>query len=451
MTTEKLFLAHVERGVHVLCAWFDHNAFRESWKPEAELFATDQQRAIAEVCAAAGAGLDRDGLLLGLRRARKLDLFRDGSEVLEMVLGPYVPDPHAALELLRESAALRALRTRLQDALRVVESGVVGLSESRNAVSAAMRSTDGASGVKARTVRELIGGAVAQATAETRQPGMRTISKRLDVATGGIRPGVVWVLAAGTSWGKTSFLCALVDRSLREGRRPLIVSAEDPEVLYGQRLLQVRTRVNALRLREGILNYDELRVISAEAQAAENVPVFLNAIGRPVETVAADIRSLCAAEGITDVYVDYVQRLRPGSNQQDRRNEVNYCALLCTDAIKEAGAGGILFSQLTELENGKRRARESEDLHNSAEVLLFGISETEADLDAHGRKTGEQRIIKKLWAEKVKDGPAKFSVELDWDRSAACFVSEYDDPRQTALFAHDQGGNQANDDPYDDD
>jgi hypothetical protein len=25
----------------------------------------------------------------------------------------------------------------------------------------------------------------------------------------------------------------------------------------------------------------------------------------------------------------------------------------------------------------------------------------------------------------VKDGPAEFRIDLDWDNSAACFVSEY--------------------------
>ena len=134
------------------------------------------------------------------------------------------------------------------------------------------------------------------------------------------------------------------------------------------------------------------------------------------------------------VALDYVQRMRLAARSQDKRNEINTIGYLLTDAIKESGAGGILFSQLTEdSSTGKLRARESEDLHNSAEVVLFGKSERTAKLDSSGKKQGDVNT-RKLWVDKVKEGPAKFEIDLDWDADAARFVSDYaDEDRQRAL------------------
>lgn len=424
MSQEKLFLDHVQAGARVLAAWFDNEPFRKAWTPAADLFANDQQRACATIMALRGASLDVDGLVLGLKRQGALKHFSSVDEVYELIQGhPFELDPWAALEHLRECSALRAMRKRLQDALRVVDGGG-SLSEVRNAASEALRAADVASGVKALSVQQLMQQALKEATSKDRRPGQRTISVRMDRATGGIQPGSVWVVAAGFSWGKSSFSCAVVDQTQREGRRVLYVSAEDPPQLFGRRLLQYRTHVDGLRLRDGNLNREERDTLTAEIQRASRDPAYIDGRGRKVESIAADIYSLCVSERIDVVLVDYVQALTPKVPQQDRRNEINYCARQIFDAIKSGGAGGILFSQLTEDANGRRKARDSEDLHNMAECLMFGIKEKEAKVGADGVKQAEIET-RALWIEKTKDGPAGFRVELDWHPSAACFLSDY--------------------------
>src|SRR5690606_38068505 len=161
----------------------------------------------------------------------------------------------------------------------------------------------------------------------------------------------------------------------------------------------------------------------------EAAPMFLHAVGRPAEAIAADIRSIVKSEGISVVLVDYVQAMRAREKQQDRRLDVYYCGRLATDAIKSPGAAGILFSQLTEdPSTGKLRARDCEDLHNAAEVLLFGRVDEEAKLNDNGQKVGKT-LKRWIWVDKVKEGPAKFRVDLEWDAHSACFISDYDDPR----------------------
>lgn len=424
--SQKLMLEHLATGSRVLAAWFDDAKFRAAWAPQAELFMADWQRSIAAICAARGATLTRDDLVMQLERQGKLKLFEHGAEgVLECLMVPTELNPWGALDRLREVAGARLLTERLTLIRSELERGD-GMAAAREALANALRDADFASGAKARTVRESVTVAYKAVTEQRHERGCRTISKRLDEATGGVTRGSVWLFAAGTSWGKSSFIVGAANRTLRDAKRPLIVTVEDPEVLFGKRLLAARANVNALRLRESRLLPDEIRKVTSELTDAEETPWILPAIGRSAEAIASDIRSLVVAHGIDLVMVDYLQRMRLQARAQDRRHEINTICYLLTDAIKESGAGGILFSQLTENENnGKLRARESEDLHNSAEVVVFGKKRVEPDVDANGRKVGEKKH-REIWVEKVKEGPVGFAIDMPWNEHSACFISDYD-------------------------
>ncbi len=98
-----------------------------------------------------------------------------------------------------------------------------------------------------RTVAELLHGGQARANSKLTRAMCTTGHYRVDDATGGLKPGFVWVFGADTNWGKSSFLIMLADENIKANRRVLIVSAEDDEKLYGDRLLVRRSRVNADR------------------------------------------------------------------------------------------------------------------------------------------------------------------------------------------------------------
>lgn len=426
---QKLVLKHIKAGARVLSAWFDDAKFRAAWPPSEELFLSDSQRAIARICAARGATLSRDDLILQLERQGKLKLWEGGAEgVLDDLMGVGVElNPWAAVDRLREVAGQRLLVERLAAIQREIERGDATIADARTGIAHALHDSDFAAGVKARTVKQSMKLALAHATDKTRKRGARTVSKRLDEATGGITDGVVWLLAAATSWGKSSFQVAVAHRALRDGLRPLIISCEDPERLFASRLMLVRKRMNALRLRRAALRPEEITAAEEATREAEDVPWILNAIGRNVESIASDIRSLVASDQISFVMVDYVQAIRTAEKQQDRRNELAYIGRLLTDAIKESGIGGILFSQLTEdASTGKMRARDCEDLHNAAEVLMFGTHKREAK-GARAAAAPQTVSSKDLYVDKVKEGPAKFGIELPWDETSACFISDYDD------------------------
>ncbi len=430
---QRLLMAHRDIGSRVLSAWFDDDKFRAAWAPQPDLFVTDSQRAIAAICAARGAGLSRDDVVLQLERQGKLKLFEHGAEgVLNALMAPTELNPWGTVDSLRQVAGERLLIERLAVIRGELERGD-GMAGAREGLANALRDADFASGAKARTVRESLSVAYKHALDESRKTGCRTISKELDRATGGVMHGAVHLLAAPTSWGKSSFIVGTANRALRDSKRPLIVTFEDPERMFGSRLFLTRTNVHAMRLREARLLSEEKRKLADALVDAEDIPWLLPALGRSAEAVASDIRSLVVAHGIDIVLVDYMQRIRLAARSQDRRHELNTICYLLTDAIKESGAGGILFSQITEDSSGKLKSRDSEDLQHSAETVLFGKKKITQEVDANGKKTGEG-MERELWVEKVKEGPVGFPVALNWNPHSACFISDYDaDDRQMAL------------------
>jgi replicative DNA helicase len=435
MSAEQLYADQAAAASKVLAAWFDDAKFKAAWQPDPGLMVTDQQVAIAQVCASKGPVLDRDGVVFLLSRSEKWRrLASDPDDLFRVMEGPFVLNPWAELERLQEIAAARALRVRLVEATRAIEQGK-GLADARTLVSASLTESALGSGAKPRTRKEVMFTALHNATAAREQArGARTVSRALDKVTGGLRKRKFWVIGAASNWGKTSLLVALDDQFVRDGYRTLIVSGEDEEELFGQRMLGVGTRVDAIHMRDGNLTPHELKNATNAVQYAPDQPCFLDVTGLPAEKVAADIRSLILSEGIDFVLIDYAQvfRLAKRPQRDTRRDELWQIGRLFKDAVKGAGAGGILFSQITEDDkNGKIKTRDAEDLEHLADVVLFGKSEYEQGLGKDGQK-GTRIEKKSVFVKKVKNGPKWFPIPLNWDPESASFRSDYDDPRAAA-------------------
>lgn len=430
MSSEALQEKLISASEKVIAAWFYDAKFRAAWVPEPELFVLLTHRAMAEIMAARGAGLDDGGVTLELRRLGKLELFEGGAHgVAEIIHGSTgVLDPWETLRELRELVALRALRTALIDSLHTLDTDL-DLARAKTAVANALVATESANPAKVLPLRQALADEMRRVLGGQRPRGCATGSVALDKATGGLRPGDVWAIGAPTNWGKSSYLCSLFRAAVAQGLRMLIVSGEDPVELYAQRLLTGWTGVNAWRAREGVLWADERAAMANGLTGVPDFPFFIDAVGRSAEAVASDIRSVLATGGTPGsewiVAVDYLQAFKSQLKHQDRRIEVTFCARAFTDAIKRAGAAGVLFSQVT-MVDGKPKMREADDIINAAEVGLYGEREKSAKLDHDGRKTG-LRDERSFRVAKIKNGPSGFSVPLSWDDNSAAFIENFEE------------------------
>ena len=270
-----------------------------------------------------------------------------------------------------------------------------------------------------RRMADLLNDVYERMQRKEKAPSCTTGHGDVDDLIGGYRPGKVAVLGAATNWGKSSWAVMAVDENLRRGKRVLLVSGEDDGITYGKRILARRSGLNAMELRDEVFEgIDDAEIEQKRHRAwstvcgAEDEPWFLDGVGTPAESLARVVAELCEEQPYDLVIVDYLQAFRCAQKRQDRRNEVTAVARVFTDAIKKAGAAGLLLSQIKRLDSDTREPtkhdlKESGDVENMAEHVLIGW---------HGQ---QQRLIK---VDKNKDGPVEHcAMPIPFDTETASF------------------------------
>jgi replicative DNA helicase len=290
--------------------------------------------------------------------------------------------------------------------------------------------------IRVYSVRELLEQSVARARSPLDRKGIcPTGHYLLDDYTAGMRPGFTWVIAADTSVGKSSFIISIADETIKEGKRVLIVSSEDTESIYGDRLMARRAGVSADNIRKRRSTREELEAMADVAARGEDVPVFVQAGKRPIEKLKKELRGIIRAEKIDAVFFDYLQEFDSNKRHQDERLKYKYIAGEMRELIKSEGITGGILSQLTVSENTKvptkANIRECKDVANGAEViaLLFKPDEEikgpSPGRDVDGRPIDPEVKFKKgvryALLDKNKDGPAGKKIELKWNEHSACF------------------------------
>lgn len=271
--------------------------------------------------------------------------------------------------------------------------------------------------------------AVRSLAAKDRNLNCTTGHYKLDKITGGLRPGFTWLVGAGTSWGKSSWLVAMADDNIRAGKRVLIVSSEDTEEVYGDRLMVRRAQVDAMNYRDQNLSQEEREAVTRVVNGAEDAPVYVDARRWAIEDLAPHLTKIIREEGIDVIAFDYIQEFRSKRKHQDERVKFREIASVCRHIAKDSKIAGVLFSQLT-MDNdtkipNRNNIRECRDIANAAEVILIGF-EPESDL-----RDKENRIIaaagqKCVFVDKVKNGPRGRKMPLMWNERSACFTTVRD-------------------------
>lgn len=264
----------------------------------------------------------------------------------------------------------------------------------------------------------------------------------LDDATGGFCPGFVWVMAADSSWGKSSWMIATVDEIIKQGKRALIISFEDAPVIYGNRLMARRARVSAQRIKKHINTKEELEKMAEVAAKAEDCPVYIEAGNRPIERLVQEVRAQIRSEKIDWVGWDYLQEAQSEERHQDERFKYKHIAKLMREVIKSEQKTGVILSQITVSETTKiptkQNIRDCRDVAHGADVICIGFTPDEDIFgaspgnDESGRKIAPETKFKAgqryLLIDKNKDGPKGKKIVMSWDDHSACF-NNVEDPQ----------------------
>jgi len=155
---------------------------------------------------------------------------------------------------------------------------------------------------------------------EKGQPGLPSGFPTVDSRTGGLRPGSLFVIAAGTGVGK-SLLATNI--ALAANVPTILFSLEMTGLEVAERIIAAASGVTATRIQRGIVSDSEIAALKHHAEVQERI--WIDERPAPsVAEIAATARSLHRRENVGLVIVDYLQIVR---TEQDERREAEVAAV----------------------------------------------------------------------------------------------------------------------------
>jgi replicative DNA helicase len=212
--------------------------------------------------------------------------------------------------------------------------------------------------------------------------GVTSGFRDIDEYTAGFQPGNFIILAARPAMGKTSMALTMAVAAGRETQKPIaIFSLEMTADELVQRLLSAEARIDSQALRRAKIRDHEWEKISEGMSALSQIPIFIDDSGSlTVTEVRSRCRRLQSGDGLSAVFIDYLQLLRPGSTSRNanRNDELSEICRILKATAKDLQVPIIALAQLNrgvESRNDKRPMlsdlRDSGAIEQEADMVSF--------------------------------------------------------------------------------
>jgi replicative DNA helicase len=202
----------------------------------------------------------------------------------------------------------------------------------------------------------------------------------LDELTSGFQPSDLIVVAARPSMGKTAFILNVAQHAAIEHNVPVaLFSLEMSKESLVQRMLTGEARVDAQKLRKGMLRDDDFPRLARAAGILAQAPIFIDdSPGITLLEMRSAARRLRADANIGLVVVDYLQLIQSTVNAENRTQEISQISRSLKALAKELAVPVVALSQLsraTEQRTDKRPQlsdlRESGAIEQDADLVMF--------------------------------------------------------------------------------
>jgi replicative DNA helicase len=296
------------------------------------------------------------------------------------VAGIYTYAPNTAhweshVEILRDFLARRrALAAAASIAERAASADGATLSkalrDATDATSAALAESSGL--LTAKEAVLALHAEMLEAANRGGMPGLPTGMAPLDLATGGMRPGELWVVAAEPSGGKSVAMLQAAAAVLSEGKRVLVISLE----------MGAGTVIGRLTACSASIPYEVFthprgtasRMLDRAKRALEEMSRAALTIhdggGLTFDRIAGIARAESDRHGGLDlVVIDYLQLVESARRRRDETREQEVAAVSrgLKGLAKSLGCPVLTASQL----NDQGRLRESRAIGQDADVVLY--------------------------------------------------------------------------------
>ncbi len=252
----------------------------------------------------------------------------------------------------------------------------------------------------------------------------------LDRLTAGFQNAEMIIVAARPSMGKTTLVLNIALHVALEEKTPVaLFSMEMSQQMLAQNLLCMYAKVDASKLRTGIMSGSQLETLVHAAGSLSEAPIYIDDTpGMSILQLRAKARRLAALHGIRLVIVDYIQ-LMSAPGEESRQQEIAAISRGIKALARELDLPVIALSQLNRSpearEGHKPRLgdlRESGALEQDADVVVLlhrpGYYTGGADEDGM-RAPGEET---ELIIAKQRNGPTD-NVKLTFYKNLLRFES----------------------------
>ncbi|MEI8165209.1 MAG: replicative DNA helicase [Chloroflexales bacterium] len=253
--------------------------------------------------------------------------------------------------------------------------------------------------------------------------GLTTGIPELDELTGGLQPSDLIIVAARPGVGKSSLAMTLaLNAAVNTGAGVGVFSLEMSRDQLMQRMVAMRTGIDAKRLRTGNIHNDELPcVMEALGYLSERAIYIEDTPGISITDLRNRARRLHARASLKLLVVDYLQ-LVCATHSEGRVQEVGEVARGLKNLARELNVPVIALSQLSRAVESRAShmpllsdLRESGELEQAADLVMFIYRE-----ELYNRES-EQRGRAELHIAKHRNGPLGI-VSLTFDASTTRFA-----------------------------
>jgi replicative DNA helicase len=201
----------------------------------------------------------------------------------------------------------------------------------------------------------------------------------LDEITSGFQPSDLVIVAARPAMGKTAFCLGLAQHAAIEHNIPIaLFSLEMSKESLVQRLLTSEARIDAQRLRKGLLRDDDFPRLARAAGILSSAPIYIDdSAGISLLEMRSRARRLKVDSGVGMIIVDYLQLIQGPARSENRQQEISQISRSLKALAKELAVPVIALSQLSrapEQRTGESKRPQLSDLRES------GAIEQDADL-----------------------------------------------------------------------
>jgi len=286
------------------------------------------------------------------------------------------------LRTVKDKSILRKT-VMVADAIRsqvILEHGEPGVLLARAEEMLVQLGMEVASSSEFQTPKDVImaAGSLQSYLSRRRDFGVPTGFDHLDRMTCGMRPGQLWVLAAFTSGGKSTFARNIALNAARAGHACGFITLEmgADEVTDG--LICAAGGIDSQVIRRG-LDVDRGRVRAA-AMVITELPIYIRSSGCTIPQIHCSLRKLKAERDIRFAVVDYLQLITPTGRFDNRTNEVSHISRGLKNIAVDLDIPLVALSQFKRVGNVPRRPelsdlRESGSIEQDANVVIFLYSE----------------------------------------------------------------------------